>query len=156
MRWPQRWDDGRKRLISGLFTAFRLGDWQNGWKFPGRGQNWLKAILPLSRSERHGRIVRKPGKRVRGDDHGPPSLSERYKFGTRLYGVLPSERGERSIQGSAADIIKKAMICIHQKLKERDYVQDDLQVHDELNFKCNKKSRGIEESWWIAWNTSWA
>ena len=37
------------------------------------------------------------------------------------------------IQGSAADIIKKAMICIHQKLKERGLRSKMiLQVHDEL------------------------
>ena len=43
-----------------------------------------------------------------------------------------------------ADIIKKAMICIHQKLKERGLRSKMiLQVHDELNFKCHHEE--IEE-----------
>ena len=48
------------------------------------------------------------------------------------------------IQGSAADIIKKAMICIHQRIKERGLRSKMiLQVHDELNFKCHHEE--IEE-----------
>ena len=39
------------------------------------------------------------------------------------------------IQGSAADIIKVAMINIHKKLKEGDYKSKMLlQIHDELIF----------------------
>lgn len=41
------------------------------------------------------------------------------------------------IQGSAADIIKMAMVCIHEKIKERGLKSRMLiQVHDELDFKC--------------------
>ena len=43
------------------------------------------------------------------------------------------------IQGSAADIIKMAMICIHRRIKEEGLRSRMLiQVHDELNFKCYK------------------
>ena len=43
------------------------------------------------------------------------------------------------IQGSAADIIKIAMINIHIKLSEKDYkTKMLLQVHDELVFDCYK------------------
>ena len=53
-------------------------------------------------------------------------------------GVAERNAVNAPIQGSAADIIKKAMICIHQKLKERGLRSKMiLQVHDELNFKCH-------------------
>jgi DNA polymerase-1 len=43
------------------------------------------------------------------------------------------------IQGSAADIIKKAMINIHRQMKERGMrSRMILQVHDELDFKCHR------------------
>jgi len=43
------------------------------------------------------------------------------------------------IQGSAADIIKIAMINIHKKLNEGNYkTKMLLQVHDELVFDCYK------------------
>ena len=40
------------------------------------------------------------------------------------------------IQGTAADIIKMAMVAIHRRLKQlqRDNLQMIMQVHDELNF----------------------
>lgn len=41
------------------------------------------------------------------------------------------------IQGSAADIIKMAMVCIHAEIRKRGLKSRMLiQVHDELNFKC--------------------
>ena len=59
-------------------------------------------------------------------------------------GVAERNAVNAPIQGSAADIIKKAMICIHQKLKERRLRSKMiLQVHDELNFKCHHEE--IEE-----------
>jgi DNA polymerase-1 len=43
------------------------------------------------------------------------------------------------VQGSAADIIKKAMIAIHRQIKERGMKSRMiLQVHDELNFACHR------------------
>ncbi len=41
------------------------------------------------------------------------------------------------IQGSAADIIKMAMVCIHAEIRKRGLKSRMLiQVHDELDFKC--------------------
>lgn len=46
------------------------------------------------------------------------------------------------IQGSAADIIKMAMICIHKRIREEGLRSRMLiQVHDELNFKCHKSEQ---------------
>lgn len=46
------------------------------------------------------------------------------------------------IQGSAADIIKMAMICIHRRIREEGLKSRMLiQVHDELNFKCHKSEQ---------------
>ncbi|MDL2252327.1 DNA polymerase I, partial [Odoribacter sp. OttesenSCG-928-J03] len=46
------------------------------------------------------------------------------------------------LQGSAADIIKMAMICIQRKLEEKKMKSKMiLQVHDELNFKCHKEEQ---------------
>ena len=59
-------------------------------------------------------------------------------------GVAERNAVNAPIQGSAADIIKKAMICIHQKIKERGLRSKMiLQVHDELNFKCHHEE--VEE-----------
>lgn len=46
------------------------------------------------------------------------------------------------IQGSAADIIKMAMISIHRRIQEEGLQSHMiLQVHDELNFKCHKSEQ---------------
>lgn len=46
------------------------------------------------------------------------------------------------IQGSAADIIKMAMICIQKKIQEEGLLSRMIiQVHDELNFKCHKSEQ---------------
>ena len=46
------------------------------------------------------------------------------------------------IQGSAADIIKMAMISIHRRIQEEGLQSRMiLQVHDELNFKCHKSEQ---------------
>lgn len=48
------------------------------------------------------------------------------------------------IQGSAADIIKMAMICINQRIQEEGLLSRMIiQVHDELNFKCHKSEQDI-------------
>ena len=55
-------------------------------------------------------------------------------------GVAERNAVNAPIQGSAADIIKKAMICIHQKLKERGLRSKMiLQVHDELIVEAPEK-----------------
>lgn len=76
---------------------------------------------------------------------GRRRLFERYKFPEcGCTGCCRANAVNAPIQGSAADIIKKAMICIHQKLKERGLRSKMiLQVHDELNFKCHHEE--IEE-----------
>ena len=48
------------------------------------------------------------------------------------------------IQGTSADIIKKAMVLIHQKLKEKKLKSKlIIQVHDELVFDCLKEEQEI-------------
>lgn len=48
------------------------------------------------------------------------------------------------IQGSAADIIKLAMIRIQEQLNEKGMKSKMiLQVHDELNFKCHKEEQEV-------------
>jgi DNA polymerase I len=44
------------------------------------------------------------------------------------------------IQGTAADIIKRAMIAIHARIKDRDDIAMILQVHDELVFEVEKET----------------
>lgn len=77
-------------------------------------------------------------------------------FGRRLY--LPDIRAkhigrkraaERTainapMQGTAADIIKKAMIALHEKLGVQDDIKMLLQVHDELVFEV--KQEKVEEA----------
>lgn len=59
-------------------------------------------------------------------------------------GVAERNAVNAPIQGSAADIIKKAMICIHEEIRRRGLRSKMiLQVHDELNFKCHHEE--VEE-----------
>lgn len=51
------------------------------------------------------------------------------------------------IQGSAADIIKMAMICINKRIQEEGLMSRMIiQVHDELNFKCHKSEQYLLKS----------
>lgn len=70
-------------------------------------------------------------------------------FGRRLYlpNIVSKNQGLKSeaervavnmpIQGSAADIIKRAMINIHEQIKARTDIRMILQVHDELIFEVH-------------------
>ena len=42
------------------------------------------------------------------------------------------------IQGSAADLIKRAMLTLHEEIKEDERIMMILQVHDELVFEVRK------------------
>lgn len=57
-------------------------------------------------------------------------------------GVAERNAVNAPIQGSAADIIKMAMICIWRELNKRGMKSKMiLQVHDELNFKCHNSEK---------------
>lgn len=59
-------------------------------------------------------------------------------------GVAERNAVNAPIQGSAADIIKMAMICIWRELKERGLKSKMIiQVHDELNFKCHNSEKQL-------------
>ena len=59
-------------------------------------------------------------------------------------GVAERNAVNAPIQGSAADIIKMAMICIWSELNRRGLKSKMiLQVHDELNFKCHNSEKEI-------------
>ena len=42
------------------------------------------------------------------------------------------------MQGSAADIIKKAMLAVHEEIKGADDIRVIMQVHDELVFEVKQ------------------
>ena len=59
----------------------------------------------------------------------------------------PVEKANAPIQGSAADIIKMAMICIQKRIQEEGLMSRMIiQVHDELNFKCHKSEQYLLKS----------
>src|ERR1019366_2532672 len=63
-----------------------------------------------------------------------PELKDR-NFNIRAFGERTAQNSP--IQGSAADLIKVAMIHIHRALKQRKLKSRMLlQVHDELVFEC--------------------
>ncbi len=59
-------------------------------------------------------------------------------------GVAERNAINAPIQGSAADIIKMAMICINKRIQEENLLSRMIiQVHDELNFKCHKSEQNL-------------
>ncbi len=59
-----------------------------------------------------------------------------------IRGIAERNAINAPIQGSAADIIKMAMICINKRIEAEGLKSKMiLQVHDELNFKCHKSEQ---------------
>lgn len=77
-------------------------------------------------------------------------------FGRRLYFPEINNRNARvragaeraainaPMQGTAADIIKKAMIAVYQEIKNADDIKVVMQVHDELVFEVKKE---VAQAW---------
>ena len=70
-----------------------------------------------------------------------PELKDR-NFNIRAFGERTAQNSP--IQGSAADLIKVAMIRLHHALRERKLQSRMLlQVHDELVFECPPEEREV-------------
>jgi DNA polymerase-1 len=89
-----------------------------------RASGWVKTILGRRRFIPH----------IQSRDAASRQLGERMAINT-------------PIQGSAADLIKKAMVSIHRSMRERGCrAKMILQVHDELVFEVPEEERGEVEA----------
>ena len=83
---------------------------------------------------------------------------KRYVLELRSNNMMVRKAGERiavnsPIQGTAADIIKKAMVDLNEELVVKNYESKMiLQVHDELVFEA---LRAVDEAAWRFWNTEY-
>jgi DNA polymerase-1 len=93
---------------------------------------WLDRTVALARERGYVETIFKRRRYI-------PELADR-NFNIRAFGERTAQNSP--IQGSAADLIKVAMIRIHHRLQEqRLQSRMLLQVHDELVFECPPRER---------------
>lgn len=104
-----------KELIDGYFESFpRVKEYMDECIANAREKGYVETIMKRRRN-----------------------LSDINSRNAVVRGVAERNAINAPIQGSAADIIKLAMINIHKRIKEEQLqARMNLQVHDELNFEC--------------------
>jgi len=114
-----------KRYIDEYFSHYRgVKAFIEGLLEEARASGWVKTILGRRRFIPH----------IQNRDAASRQLGERMAVNT-------------PIQGSAADLIKKAMVSIHGRMKKRgNLAKMILQVHDELIFEVPEEERGEVEA----------
>jgi DNA polymerase-1 len=130
---------GLARRIEGLSVA-AAGDLINAYnkRFPSIHRFMEKCVMD---AQSQGYVETILGRRRRIPELASPVLAQR-NAGERM--AINSV-----VQGSAADLIKTAMVNIHRRMKEEKWTSRMLlQVHDELVFET-PKDRVEQESHWI-------
>lgn len=113
-----------KQLIDGYFTTFpQVYDYMEQAKATAREQGYVETFFHRRRYL--------------------PDINSR---NATVRGFAERNAINAPIQGSAADIIKVAMICIYERFK-RENIQSKmiLQVHDELNFSVLPEEKELVE-----------
>lgn len=106
-----------REIIDSLKAGYRrLASWQEETKAEARRKVYTQTWL--------GRRRYLPG--IRSDDWGKKSFAERCSMNT-------------PIQGTAADILKMAIVRILDRLSSVPYIEPILQIHDELTFVVPKE-----------------